>query len=121
MKKISADYIYPGNASPIKNGVVVYDNKGEIIDLIDPIEAEVDWLEVEKFDGIICPGFINTHCHLELSYLKGKITEGTQLPDFVKEIISLRDTFSEEERLHAITLAEQEMITNGLSLNDFIK
>jgi len=114
MKKISADYIYPGNTTPIKNGVVVYDVDGKIIDLLNPTETEINWQEVEKYKGIICPGFINTHCHLELSYLKGKIAEKTQLHGFVKDIIALRENFSDEERLIAITLAEQEMIENGI-------
>ena len=114
MKKISAYYIYPGNTAPIKNGVIVYDTDGKIIDLLNPLETEINWREVEKFKGIICPGFINTHCHLELSYLKGKIAEETQLHGFVKDIISLRENFSDEERQNAITLAEQEMIENGI-------
>lgn len=114
MKKISANYIYPGNTAPIKNGVIVYDVDGKIIDLLNPIETQINWQEIEKFEGVICPGFINTHCHLELSYLKGEIAEKTKLPGFVKEIISLRDNFSDEERLNAIILAEQEMINNGI-------
>jgi len=114
MKKISADYIYPGNTPPIKNGVVVYDANGKIIDILNPIETEINWHEVVKYEGIICPGFINTHCHLELSYLKGKIAEQTKLHGFVKDIISLRENFSDEERFNAITLAEQEMIENGI-------
>lgn len=114
MKKISADYIYPGNTTPIKNGVIVYDTDGKITELLNPIETEINWEEVERFNGIICPGFVNTHCHLELSYLKGKIAEETQLHGFVKDIISLRENFSDKERLDAITLAEQEMIKNGI-------
>jgi len=114
MKKISADYIYPGNTTPIKNGVIVYGTDGKIIDLLNPLETEINWEEVERFNGIICPGFVNTHCHLELSYLKGEIAEETQLHGFVKEIISLRENFSDEERQNAITLAEQEMIENGI-------
>lgn len=114
MKKISADYIYPGNISPIKNGVVVYNKNGEIIDLLNPEETEINWQDIQKFKGVICPGFINTHCHLELSYLKGRISEATQLQGFVKEIISIRDKFSPEKRASAIELAEQEMIKNGI-------
>mgnify|MGYP003384087967 FL=1 len=114
MKKISADYIYPGNTTPIKNGVIVYDTDGKITELLNPIETEINWEEIERFNGIICPGFVNTHCHLELSYLKGKIAEETQLHGFVKDIISLRENFSDKERLDAITLAEQEMIKNGI-------
>ena len=114
MKKISADYIYPGNSDPIKNGVVVYAADGVIESILNPEFDEINWNEVAVFKGVICPGFVNTHCHLELSYLKGKIAEGTELPGFVKNIISLRDSFSNEDRLNAITLAEKEMIKNGV-------
>ncbi|MGB0882575.1 MAG: amidohydrolase family protein, partial [Vicingaceae bacterium] len=107
-------YIYPGNTSPIKNGVVVYNDNGKIIDLLNPEEDEINWETVDKFEGIICPGFINAHCHLELSHLKGKVGENTQLHGFVKEIISIRDSSTEVEKQEAIRIAEQEMIDNGI-------
>lgn len=114
MKKISADYIFPGNAAPIKNGVVIYDKDGKINALLDPETTAINWAEVEKFEGIICPGFINTHCHLELSHLKGKVSEATQLHGFVKEIISIRDSSTVEERNNSMELAEEEMLANGI-------
>ncbi|MBL4594117.1 MAG: amidohydrolase family protein [Flavobacteriales bacterium] len=114
MKKISANYIFTGNSAPIKNGVIATDNNGVILEVLNPENDSINWDEVEKHEGIICPGFINTHCHLELSYLKGKLTEQGQLPGFVKEIISIRDNFTIQERQEAIELAEQEMINNGI-------
>jgi cytosine/adenosine deaminase-related metal-dependent hydrolase len=114
MRKISADYIFPGNATPIKNGVIIFNGNGIIEAVLNPTIDSIDYKDVEIFEGIICPGFVNTHCHLELSYLKGKISEGGQLHNFVKEIIHLRDQFTDEERLKAIVLAEKEMITNGI-------
>lgn len=114
MKKISANYIFPGNSSPIKNGVLVLDDKNSVIALLNPITENINWDEVEIYKGIICPGFVNTHCHLELSYLKNQIQEKTQLHGFIKEIITKRNTFSEEERNQAIVEAELEMKKNGI-------
>ena len=114
MKKISADYIFPGNASPIKNGVVIYDSKGRIDAVLNPEIDAINWDDVEIFDGLICPGFVNTHCHLELSHLKGKINEATELHGFVKEIVAVRNNASEQEKLTAIDLANNEMIDNGI-------
>ena len=114
MKKISADYIFPGNDAPIKNGIVVVGLDGGVLDVLNPEKEAINWDEVELYEGIICPGFVNTHCHLELSYLKEKLPEKKQLPDFVKEIISIRDNFTAQERLDAIIIAEQEMINNGI-------
>ncbi|MBI2280447.1 MAG: amidohydrolase family protein [Bacteroidetes bacterium] len=114
MQQFSADYIFTGNTAPIKNGVVVMDDNGVIIDVLNPAVNEINWQNVKKYEGIICPGFINTHCHLELSHLKGKISQYTQLHGFIQEIISLREQFSEQERLEALEKAEQEMKTNGI-------
>ncbi|PCJ27621.1 MAG: hypothetical protein COA97_03095 [Flavobacteriales bacterium] len=114
MKKFSANYVFPGNSAPIKKGVIVLDDEGIVKSLVDPTIDNVNWAEVEIHEGIICPGFVNTHCHLELSHLKGKVAEKTQLHGFVKDIISVRENFTTEERQIAIQLAEQEMIQNGI-------
>jgi len=114
MKKISADYIFTGNSTPIKKGVIVVSDNGEILEVLNPLQQKINWEEVEQHQGIICPGFINTHCHLELSYLKGKLSEHTQLHGFVKEIIAVRNNFTVEERQKAMKNAEQEMIANGI-------
>ena len=114
MKKISADYIFPGNSSPIKNGVLIIDANKTIVDLLDPQKEKINWDEVEIHKGIICPGFVNTHCHLELSYLKNQIQEKTQLHGFIKEIITKRNEFTEEQRNQAMIAAEQEMKNNGI-------
>lgn len=114
MKFISADYVYPIATSPIKNGVVQIDGSGKIIALLNPEVDQINWENVEKHQGIICPGFVNTHCHLELSYLKGKVAENTQLHGFVSELMAVRDGYSDEERLAAIKKADEEMYNNGI-------
>jgi hypothetical protein len=45
---------------------------------------------VEVYRGLLCPGFINCHCHLELSHLRGVIPEGTGLVDFLSMVIRRR-------------------------------
>ena len=68
---------------------------------------------VEFYDGIISPGFINCHCHLELSHLKGKIPKHTGLIDFLLKIVEQR--FVDDETIqNAIQQAEAEMIQNGI-------
>jgi len=110
MRKISADIIYPASAPPVEEGVVVVNESGEILDLL-PDDKGLE--EVERYNGIVCPGFINTHCHLELSHLKGRLHQKTGLINFLKPIIDIRKE-EEEVIIDAMRLAEEEMITNGI-------
>jgi len=110
MRKISADYIFPISSAPIKNGIIVINDSGKIVNLLSSSSGLED---VEKYEGIICPGFINTHCHLELSHMKGIVSEGKGLVQFIKELMSQRE--ADPDFIHqCITDAETEMITNGI-------
>ncbi|HEX8515369.1 MAG TPA: amidohydrolase family protein [Bacteroidia bacterium] len=111
MRKISADHIYTLTSAPLKNGVITLDDDGTIIDIEHAGEPDI---KTEFYSGIICPGFINTHCHLELSHMKGRIPEKTGMAGFIKEILSIRPTFSDDEINQGIVDAEAEMISNGI-------
>jgi aminodeoxyfutalosine deaminase len=113
MRKISADYVFPVSSAPIPNGVITIDDNGTIVEVSSDKEI-IDRGEVEVYKGIICPGFINTHCHLELSHMRGHIPENKGMTGFVKEIISKRGLFSEEEIQQAIVDAEKEMMRKGI-------
>lgn len=112
MPKFSADFIFTSNAGPIKNGLVVLDDSGLVLDVLEPADINFPSGGYERCEGIICPGFINTHCHLELSFLKGKIAKSTGLPDFLRAVTSLREA-GVEEILESIEAAELEMMESG--------
>ena len=117
MRKISADHIFTIASDPIKNGVIVIDDDGTILNILSgdqELKNKIQDSEIEFFEGIICPGFINTHCHLELSHLRSQITEGTGITGFIKEIVAKRACFSDEQIQDAIAAAEAEMIKNGI-------
>lgn len=90
--------------------VLITDEAGIVQDIVAALDAGDD---VQKLDGILSPGFINCHCHLELSHMKGLIPEGKGLVDFVFAVVTQRH-FPEEQILEAIDSAEQEMLQNGI-------
>jgi cytosine/adenosine deaminase-related metal-dependent hydrolase len=111
MRKITADLILPISLKPIRNGVIIVDDNGKILKLDD--RRNYDDLELEVYNGVIVPGFINAHCHLELSHMKGKIDTGKGLIPFITDVVTERAA-SESEISTAITKAEVEMIKNGI-------
>jgi aminodeoxyfutalosine deaminase len=113
LRKISASYVFTLSGEPIKNGIVIIDEHGTVVDVINP-DNEVSEIEgLEFYSGILCPGFVNTHCHLELSHLKDKIAEKTGLPDFLRQIVLLRNV-DEEFQLLAARQTDQFMWRSGI-------
>jgi len=90
MRKIAANYIFPVNESPIKNGILTISENGEILN-ISQLETNSEMENIEFYNGVLVPGFINGHCHLELSYAKGKIKSIQGLADFLAQFVKVRN------------------------------
>ncbi len=108
--KFKADKLFDGYRFSDDNAVLITDEEG-VIEAIVPIDQAGD--DVQQFSGILSPGFINCHCHLELSHMKGLIPEGTGLVKFILNVVQQRH-FPDEEILQAIEKAEDEMLANGI-------
>ena len=112
MRIIQASYILPLNTAPIKNGYLYIEDDGTVIHVND-VAPITNQFEVEVYEGIVCPGFVNSHCHLELSHMKGLMPTGSGLPKFVSQIPKLRQT-SKVDKLKSIKEADQNMYKSGI-------
>ncbi len=109
---ISANLIYPVSEPPIKNGVIGINDDGSIHSVLNQVQAR-DIIDIKHYDGVLVPGFINTHCHLELSHMREKIEQKTGLTTFIKAILSQRQQ-PDEEVIDAMQKADNEMYANGI-------
>ena len=109
-QKFQATQIFTGTEL-LDDQLVLITQKDGTIEAFVGIEDAGD--DIQNFEGIISPGFINAHCHLELSHMKGMIPAKTGLQEFVKQIVGLRKV---EDALiqEAILSAENEMVENGI-------
>jgi aminodeoxyfutalosine deaminase len=108
-RKFKADKIFDGYGF-VYDKVLVTDEEGVVQQLIPEQESGDD---LQVLNGILSPGLINCHCHLELSHMKGLIPEKTGLIDFVIKVVTERH-HSEEQIFYAIEQAETEMLQNGI-------
>ena len=110
-KKLNAThFFYENQLRDSVDKVLIFNEKDEFIEFVNIKEAGDD---IQYFEGILSPGFVNAHCHLELSHMKGMIPAHTGLQEFVKQIVALRQVESEAIQ-EAIVKAEAEMMANGI-------
>lgn len=109
-RKFTADHIFSGKEMLSHDTVLITDPLGVIVDLVDKKEAGGD---IEVLNGLLSPGFINCHCHLELSHMKGMIPKQTGLVDFVFKVVTERH-FDEAQVIAGIEKGEFEMLENGI-------
>jgi cytosine/adenosine deaminase-related metal-dependent hydrolase len=110
MQKVSGEFVYDAaNEAFLEDHTIIF-KEGEVIDLVP--SSTLSELGV-MFSGILCPGFINAHCHLELSHMKGIIDSGTGLINFLEKVVNLRE-FPIEVIRDAISSADEEMYSSGV-------
>ena len=108
-RKLNADAIFNGYEL-LTGKVLVMNNDGSVASVINKQDAGED---IINYEGILAPGFINSHCHLELSYLKDYIEPHKGLVDFLLSVIKLR-TKLEVEKEEPMLAAVQEMKNSGI-------
>lgn len=111
MQKYTADLIVTNDGPAIENGtIIINETTGEILEVLPESES----IEGAKhLKGIIVPGYVNAHCHLELSHLKGIISTGTGLIPFIEGVVTLRD-FEQHIIDQKIIEADQYMYDSGI-------
>lgn len=112
MRSVWAQLIFTGDGPAINRGRILLTVDGEIASVQEDVLPEEGDLIL---DGCICPGFVNAHCHLELSALEGRIGEGTGLNSFVDELSKIRPSVTKEEIDSAMRHYDQAMWLSGIS------
>ena len=113
MRKISAHYIFTGTGVVLKRGIITLNDEGVVTDITDTKGQLEEQANVEFYSGVIVPGFVNAHCHLELSHLHTVFPEKTGLPGFLKNVVANRN-HEESLVLEAASKADFELWHNGV-------
>lgn len=98
MRNLSSNLIFTLAGKPLRNGIISVSDSGEVLKIIDTGGELRETERIEFYPGVLVPGFVNAHCHTELSGLKGKVPEGTGLTGFISKIQTLRKNSEPTEK-----------------------
>ncbi len=113
MKTFTAPLIITLAGPPLVNAMISVDEQGVITRITGSVSQNELPEETEFFDGILVPGFVNAHCHLELSHLAGQTSQGKGIGHFIGEINRLRNV-PDENLTGAAFSADQMMAGEGI-------
>ena len=109
--RLTAEYVYTsGSSGVIKNGYVEFDEADGIIVSVGECSADE-----QITPGALTPGFVNGHCHIELSHLHGKFRKGTGMAGFIDQINEVRDWAGRDEKVRLTRYWMDKMWADGVS------
>lgn len=109
-QKFQPDELFTGYELLGSGYVLIANDEGSIDAIVMEQEAGDN---IQKVGGMLCPGLINCHCHLELSHLKNVIPPHTGLIEFLCSVVTKRN-FGPGIIMDEIVKAEKEMWDNGI-------
>jgi cytosine/adenosine deaminase-related metal-dependent hydrolase len=115
MKRFSAQYVITNCGPTLKRPLITTEDDGTILSIEDTGGFLQEKASVEFHNGIIIPGFVNCHCHLELSHLKGSMKRGKGLGLFIEQVRSNREN-SSENIIASVKSGDTEMQRGGIVL-----
>jgi cytosine/adenosine deaminase-related metal-dependent hydrolase len=106
----TADFVHNGHVYLPKGTAVGIDEQGKIIAIGNAVQEKVQHLS-----GLLCPGFVNAHCHLELSDMLGKIPMHTGLVAFLQQVNAFYKHRNDSDAIAAAQAQDAVMYQRGIA------
>lgn len=114
LRRIASHRLLLPDSTLLPSPLVTVDGDGRILSVESA--GDIDRREgVEFYPGLLVPGFVNAHCHLELSHLGGFVPRGCGFAGFARAMGAARRGFTDGERSAAADAAAAAMWHEGVS------
>jgi cytosine/adenosine deaminase-related metal-dependent hydrolase len=108
-RTLSAGWVLPGgDAAPLRRGEVVIEG-----DRVVDVRPRASAAATDLGPGVLLPGLVNAHCHLELSHLAARVRSAGDFVAWVEELVGARVSGAEPEERAAATAAIESLIACG--------
>ncbi len=115
MRMLHADGVVTGDGGALRDGAVVLAEDGTIVDVgpAADVLARHAGLAVERVAGVVMPGLVNAHTHLELTAFRGQVPGGAGFVPWVEKLIGARSEAPPEDDTEAIDRGVAELLDAG--------
>jgi cytosine/adenosine deaminase-related metal-dependent hydrolase len=115
MRAVHADAVITGDAGVVRDAAVVVGPDGTVKDVGPAAEVlpRNSGAAVERVRGVVLPGLVNAHTHLELSALVGHVPGGAGFVPWVEHLIGARLEVHPESDAAAIDRAVGQLDAFG--------
>lgn len=112
MKTYFADLIITNDGVPLRGGRITVEDDGTILEVQ---QGEISSSDIH-IPGILVPGFVNAHTHLELAYLKSSFDDDAGgMSAFISNMMRVKRKPADDQlRLDAMLDADRMMFKNGI-------
>ncbi len=108
--KFNIPLLFTNAGAPLKDVCVTVTEQGMVLSIAEGFSEDG-----KNINGVVVPGLVNAHCHLELSHLKNKIVPLTDgMSGFLRQLFNQRFSASEGEAHAAMQDADRSMWKQGI-------
>ena len=110
---LTAGWVVPVSSAPVRRGVVAIAN-GRIVWTGTAHDAQTPQGVVRDLGpGVLMPGLVNAHCHLELSHLAGRLEDERGFVPWVEAVVGARGEATPEAVEAATAEAIRALVASG--------
>jgi cytosine/adenosine deaminase-related metal-dependent hydrolase len=111
VRTLHADGVVTGDGAAIVDGAVTLGEHGEVLDVgrASDVLSRQSGADVVRLRGVVFPGLVNAHVHVELSVLKGRVPGGRGFVAWVDRFVATRTEVMDDEEASAIDRAVDDL------------